>query len=111
MASSMPDRQPSPEDLELSLEARIARRNLTKQENYVNLLRQAQRLRSDTDQVRSDELDQLVEDGDNRAASLAAKGEGWVVSLRRPRTSPIGCDVQGVSGDFMVERYTGIWKS
>jgi len=86
----MPYRQPSPEDLELSREARIARQNLTKQENYVNLLRQAQRLRSDTDQVRSAELDRLVADGDNRVASLSAKCEGWIVSRRRSKKSLSG---------------------
>ncbi len=72
----MPYRQPSPDELEHSREARIARQNLTKQENYVNLLRQAKRLRSDTDQVRSAELDQLIADGDNRAASLSASAKG-----------------------------------
>jgi hypothetical protein len=88
----MPHREPSADDLENSREARIARRSLVKQENYVNLLRQAQRLRSDNDQHSSPELVGLIADGEKRIADLSAKCAvpSWVVSQRRPQKSLSG---------------------
>jgi Protein of unknown function (DUF3800) len=83
-------RQPSAQDLANSREARIARQNLTKLENYVNLLRQAERLQVDNSQIPSADLEQLIAHGEKKVADLAAKCGGRVVSRKRPKKSPSG---------------------
>jgi Protein of unknown function (DUF3800) len=81
---------PTPRQLEASRDRRVAQQNLAKQQNYVNLLRRAARLREDNNQSPDPALLRLVAEGDDRLRALTQRAGGTVVPRRRPRNKLSG---------------------
>lgn len=78
------DKEVPPEKLEQSRDARIAARLLDQHENYVNLLRQAARIRSDGGFPDAPRLATLIQAGDTELRTLRRKTGGRIYGRRRP---------------------------
>jgi hypothetical protein len=77
-------REPDPSDLEKSREARIARQNLVRHEQYVSALRRAERLRSDSGRPASSELTELISSGTTELNAVKQRAGGRIYPRRRP---------------------------
>ncbi len=82
--------KPDPGDLEKSREARITERDLVKQEQYVNLLRHAERLRSSSSLGSSETLTQLIGTATTNLGVLKERRGGRIFPRRRPTKGQSG---------------------
>lgn len=78
------DKEAAPDKLEKSRDARIAARLLEQHENYVNLLRQAARIRSDGGYPDDPKLATLIRDGDAELRALRNRTGDRIYGRRRP---------------------------
>ncbi|MGD0985089.1 MAG: DUF3800 domain-containing protein [Acidimicrobiales bacterium] len=80
-------REPTPEELEESRDARISRQELDRLEICVNYLEQAARLRADSNRPHEAALSALIESVRTECLELHKRCAGRVASRRRPRKS------------------------
>lgn len=76
-------KEPSPEKMKASIDARVAIRRLEQHERYLALLRQAQRIRLNSNAP--DTLVNIITSGESELQSLLARSGGKVSPRRRPQ--------------------------
>lgn len=81
-------REPTPEELEESRDARVARQQLDRLEIAAHYLEQAARLRVEANQREDPELTKLIARSRSDCINLETKCEGRVEHRRRPRNRP-----------------------
>lgn len=81
-------REPTPQELEDSRDARVAMQQLDRLEIGVHYLEQADRLRAESNQPVEPELAHIIKRARTRCLQLKAECSGRVESRRRPRSQP-----------------------
>ncbi len=81
-------REPTPEELESSRDARVARQQLDRLEIAVHHLEQAARLRAESNQPPDPRLNKFVQQAQDQCVKLREKCTGRVESRRRPTKQP-----------------------